>query len=355
MALHELLSVGRDEVIQHWMKSVRGTLAPESMPRLELMDHVPQFVDEVVAALVLSTSPENSATAPQHGVQRLALGFDVDSVVREYGALKNCILDAAEAAELTLTAREQRVLGDCVVTGIADALAEYVRRRDAEVQRLANEHFAFLGHELRNSLASAFAGFELHRRETPGDARATSVLERELLRMKDLIDGSLRSTRVASSLTLNLERVMLGDLLGDVAADATSFAEAKEIKLLFQRDEDFEMFVDLRLVRSTLTNLVRNAVKFTHAGATVEVRSKRADDGRTIIAVEDCCGGLPAGDVERIFLPFVQQGVDRTGFGLGLAIAKQAVDAHGGVLRVQDLPGKGCIFILELPPSETPP
>jgi signal transduction histidine kinase len=106
--------------------------------------------------------------------------------------------------------------------------------------------------------------------------------------------------------------------------------------------------VDPRLVSSALTNLVRNAVKFTHQGGTVEIRARVAEE-RVSIEVEDGCGGLPPGFVERAFAPFAQMGADRTGFGLGLAIAKQAADAHGGSIRVQNLPGKGCIFVLELP------
>jgi signal transduction histidine kinase len=53
--------------------------------------------------------------------------------------------------------------------------------------------------------------------------------------------------------------------------------------------------------------------------------------------------------VERLFNPFVQAGADRSGFGLGLAIAKQVADAHEGAIRVHDLPGRGCVFVLDLP------
>jgi signal transduction histidine kinase len=105
--------------------------------------------------------------------------------------------------------------------------------------------------------------------------------------------------------------------------------------------------VDIRLIRSAVTNLLRNGVKYSHAGI-VELRSHVAN-GRIIIEVEDACGGLEPGKVEAAFAPFVRLESDQSGFGLGLAIAKQAVDAHGGSIRVQNLPGKGCIFILELP------
>jgi signal transduction histidine kinase len=80
----------------------------------------------------------------------------------------------------------------------------------------------------------------------------------------------------------------------------------------------------------------------------VELRGQVAN-GHAVIEIEDCCGGLPPGKVEEAFAPFVRLDDRQSGFGLGLAIAKQAVDAHAGTIRVQNLPGKGCIFVLELP------
>jgi signal transduction histidine kinase len=102
------------------------------------------------------------------------------------------------------------------------------------------------------------------------------------------------------------------------------------------------------LLRSALGNLIANAVKFTHEGETVQVRAARREDSIRI-EIEDRCGGLPAGDPQELFTPFVQRGKDKTGFGLGLAIVKQAAEAHGGKVSVQNLPGSGCVFSLELP------
>ncbi len=95
-------------------------------------------------------------------------------------------------------------------------------------------------------------------------------------------------------------------------------------------------------------NLVRNAVKYTHKKSAVTLRGTVANN-RVVIEVEDCCGGLEPGKVEQAFAPFVRLDTAQSGFGLGLAIAKQAVDVYGGTIRVQNLPGKGCVFVLELP------
>jgi signal transduction histidine kinase len=70
---------------------------------------------------------------------------------------------------------------------------------------------------------------------------------------------------------------------------------------------------------------------------------------RVLIQIEDECGGLPPGEVEHLFRLFEQQGADRTGLGLGLAISRQGVEDSGGVIRVRNLPGRGCVFTVDLP------
>ena len=71
--------------------------------------------------------------------------------------------------------------------------------------------------------------------------------------------------------------------------------------------------------------------------------------GRVLIEVEDECGGLPPGKAEDLFRPFEQRGADRSGLGLGLAIARESVETNGGKIRARNLPGRGCIFTIDLP------
>ena len=349
MDLQELLGFHRDAILQRWLVRVRGAIHPTAMPRLELVDHLPAFLEELADALGRRSSPDTSPTAAVHGLQRLTLGFNLDSVVREYGALRNSIIDVADAERVVISPAEYQVLFDSVITGIADAVSEYERVRDAEMQRQANEHFAFIAHELRNPLGSALGALKMLQRKTPlADERTARMIERGLTRMHELIEATLQTAQIGAGVTVRREPMMLRQLLADAEASAHAHADEKNIVVSTHAEMDVTLVVDPRLVMSALTNLIRNAVKFTHDGGTVEVRARVSED-RVSIEVEDRCGGLPPGVVERAFAPFAQMGVDRTGFGLGLAIAKQAADAHGGSIRVQNLPGKGCIFVLELP------
>ena len=323
------------------------------MPRWELIDHLPAFVAEIAQALEDREGREGSKVAAEHGVQRLGLGFSLDGVVREYGALRDAILATARAEQVTVRDLDLDVLFECIITGIAEAVSEYQRQRDAELQRHMNEHFAFIAHELRNPLGSALSALGMLERKGKLDTseRFAQVLNRGLTRMHELIDSTLRSAQLSTGIYLKREPVKLSDLVQDMEMAAAASAEERHVSLSLRVENDMTIYVDQRLVRSALTNLVRNAVKFSHDGGAVDVRARGGPE-RVLIEVEDSCGGLPAGAVQQAFLPFTQLGVDRSGFGLGLAIAKQAADAHDGAIRVQDLPGKGCIFVLELPVTE---
>lgn len=352
--LSSLLCSHRDDIIRRWTALVSGTLHPSGMPRLELVDHLPDFLQEVSESLRLSESPEGSRTAMEHGVQRLNLGFSLDCVVREYGALRDAIVAEAASAGVIITPTEREILFDSVITGIAEAVSEYQRQRDAELQRQMSEHFAFIAHELRNPLGTARMAFSMIEKPTASQgARLHKVLDSALTRTYELIDRSLRLAQVGASINVHRTDVSLRAILAEAELAATAEAEAKNIQLSIHLETDVTVSVDVRLIHSALTNLIRNAVKFTCDGGRVQVRAQVGSTGALVVEVEDRCGGLPPGDVEKAFAPFVQMGADRSGFGLGLAIAKQAAEAHEGTIRIQNLPGKGCIFALELPSTVT--
>ncbi|HEX6272172.1 MAG TPA: sensor histidine kinase [Polyangiaceae bacterium] len=359
MDLVNVLATKKAEVMERWRANVEGVIAPEGMRTAELVDHLPIFVDEIASALREDVGllpdgpvPEDSPVAAVHGEQRLRLGFSLDAVVREYGALRDAIVATASDAGAQPTFRELNVLSDTIISGIAHAVTEYTQQRDAELLRLANEHFAFVAHELRNPLSSAMIALELLKQQgaVPTEGRPFRALERGLKQTSDLVDKTLKLARVASGIELRRQPTTLKALLDDAELGAMSEAEAKGVELRLKVDEDRTVPLDRRLVGSALGNLLRNGVKYSHPGSVVEVRGS-VSNGRVVFEIEDGCGGLSPGQVEEAFAPFVRLDERQSGFGLGLAIAKQAADAHGGTIRVQNLPNKGCIFVLELPVS----
>ncbi len=348
--LSAVLKETRSRLITCWGDRITSAVVASALPRAELLDHIPAFVDELIRALHPDAVPlpPVSENAEEHGEQRLALGFDVAEVVREYGMLHECILQIADEAELAVSPREHRVIVKWLNAGIADAVAQYVKQRDLELLRQSSEHLGFIAHELRNPLASAKLAFHRLRRTELAESRTVDSVERGLKRMGEMIDGALDHASLRLGLTPRMAPVALRAFLHEIEADAAIEAQAKGIEIVVLAPEDLLVEADPRLLRSAVSNLVHNALKFSHERTKVVVSAARSE-GRLTIQVTDGCGGLPPGKAEELFDPLVQRSADRSGFGLGLGIALQAAEAHNGTIRVRDLPGQGCEFTIDVP------
>src|SRR5204863_9540139 len=98
-----------------------------------------------------------------------------------------------------------------------------------------------------------------------------------------------------------------------------------------------------------ITNIVQNAIKYSPERSEIRLRCGLEPEGLAI-EVEDQCGGLAENVIDDLFRPFVRgAATDAAGLGLGLAIARQAVEGHGGAITVRNLPGKGCVFVVRIP------
>ena len=113
-------------------------------------------------------------------------------------------------------------------------------------------------------------------------------------------------------------------------------------------DSELEIDADRQLLASALSNLLQNAFKYNRPLGTVRL-GVHATNARVLIEVTDQCGGLPPGKAESLFRPFERAEAKGPGLGLGLSIARSAVRVQAGELLVRDLPGQGCVFIIDLP------
>ncbi len=192
--------------------------------------------------------------------------------------------------------------------------------------RLETERLGQVAHELRNKLHTAMLAFHVLKSGTVGVGGSTgAVLGRSLLGLKELADSTL-------AITANL------------------YAEYHGIAFMVATvDPDLVVAVDLPLLTTAVTNLLQNAFKYTTAHSTVTLRT-RGEHGRVFLEVEDECGGMqvPQG-TDPFRAPRVPRADGRSGLGLGLSICRKAVEANGGQVRTRSLPGRGCIFEIELP------
>jgi signal transduction histidine kinase len=175
-----------------------------------------------------------------------------------------------------------------------------------------------------------------------------ALLERNLNRMRDILDQSFSEVRMHNEKPVDHEPVLLIKIVEEVEATASEQARSRGLTIKVDVSSRLQVDGDYNYLISALSNLVQNAIKYSKPGGTIRVRGSETEKS-VVLEVEDQCGGLPEGKAEELFRPFIQKNSDRTGLGLGLSISRQAAALNGGALAVRDLPGKGCVFSISLP------
>jgi hypothetical protein len=348
MSLAEFIRSNKERIIEEWEEEVVSRLSLE-LETTELIDHLPELIDDLIYAL--GRPPEQWATiqsAREHGRHRVQTGMDIGGLTEEISLVGEIVLALAHEDGAPLSNNEAKLLMRIIGRAAAASAQEYATIRDQELSRQAARHFSFIAHEIRNPLNNARLASALLASHT--DLEGTEYLHRldnAVSQLSELVDNALVGARLYGGPTLKPERVSAQALVDQARQDVEANAEAREIRI--ETDvARFDVTVDRKIIASALTNLLTNAVKFTHVGGRVLVRV-RAEDDRSVWEVHDECGGLPKDLPTQLFKPFVQAGSDKSGFGLGLMIVKQAANAHHGTARVENDPGSGCRFIIELP------
>jgi signal transduction histidine kinase len=179
------------------------------------------------------------------------------------------------------------------------------------------------------------------------------VLHRSLIGLRALIARSLAEVRLTEGIQ-HPEPFLVSGFIDELAAAATLEASTRGIALTVEPvDPEAAIEADRQVLAAVVGNLLQNACKFTRPHTTVMLRV-RSSAARVCIEVEDECGGLPAGNVNDLFRPFERRSADRTGVGLGLAFSRWGVEANHGRLHARNLPGRGCIFTVDLPRLAVP-
>ena len=348
--LQDFIAKNRTEIIALCRAKVAARPAPRPTPA-ELEHGVPLFLDQLTEILRLQTasSPAIRESAARHGEEMLRSGFTVGQVVHDYGDICQSITDLALERKTPISTADFRTLNQCLDDAIADAATEYGRRRDERMSAEETERLGVLAHELRNLLNAAALSFEALKTGSVGIGGATgAILGRSLSGLRDLVERAQQEARLDAGIQ-HQERIAVRDFIDEIEAPAAIEAAKRGLRLTANHgDGGVRIEADRLILASAVGNLLQNAFKFTRPDGLVSLRAS-ADARRVWIEIEDECGGLPPGDPRDLFRPFEQKGRDRTGLGLGLAISRRAVEASGGGLHVRDIPGKGCVFTVDLP------
>lgn len=351
----------RDDLLARWRGRVRALPSARALDTPTLNDHIPAFLDELAAALRSRSDgsvpdAECAVTAPEHGEQRAEVGFDIVEVVAEYGILRECIHEVAEAGGQPLQGRPLQIVNRLLDGAVAAAIKTFAAQKARELQRRREEYLAFVAHDLRTPLSAiALAAGVLEMKFGTDDptspvCRMVGTLRRNARTLGALVDKVIEeNSNLLAGDTVRPERRAfdLWPLVEAVLQDVRPIAGASGPKLINAVPDALGAYGDASLVRRVLQNLIGNALKYTPAGEVVV--TARAVAGGVECAVRDTGAGIPADRLARVFEPFETDPDKSGGAGLGLAIVKTFVEAHGGTVSVESAPGAGSTFTFLLP------
>jgi two-component system, NtrC family, sensor histidine kinase HydH len=232
-----------------------------------------------------------------------------------------------------------------IVGDALDARDEVLRSNDAharELTALSGE----LAHELKNPLANVKGLAVLVGRDVQGKGvERLAVLQHEVLRMEEILQGFLTFSRPLSP--LNAEEVDLKELCESALALHEGMAQTRNVSLEMQALAPVSVSCDSRKVKQILINLMQNALEASPAAAVVEIVVGCATDGGARVEVSDRGPGIPQAVRAHLFEPGTT--TKERGTGLGLALARGLARQHGGELSLENRDGGGCTATLTLP------
>jgi signal transduction histidine kinase len=235
---------------------------------------------------------------------------------------------------------------------------ETADKKQRELENLRKDLIAWVGHDLQTPLASMRAILEAledgvvddpqtvkrYLNTAQRNVQSLSVLIDDLFQMAQLDTGGMPLDRAESSLS---------DLISDTLESFSELAQRQEVNLAGSADPAVDpVLMDTQRIGRVLNNLIGNALRHTPAGGRVEVHARRTESG-VEVSVSDTGEGIRSEDLPHIFEGFYRGEKSRSrstgGAGLGLAISKGIVQAHGGEITVQSKAGQGSQFTFTLP------
>ena len=328
-----------------------------------------------------NTSNVQNTQVPQNNTTPLS----EDQPGRHIGYTGTCLISALMAAALTwfiffrystvplrrLRKVTQQLAGGNLSARVGEGLeqrknevadlARDVDRMAERIESLVGAHQRLIrdvSHELRSPLARLNVALELARQSAgPTHSAPFDRIERESDRLNELIGQLLMLTKLESeSGSIKRSEFDISALVVEIAKDADFEAKNNNRQVVAAVSETILLNGNSELLRQAIENLVRNAVRYTEQGTSVEISiKKKTASGRSWVHIEvrDHGPGVPESALFDIFRPFYRVNDARErqsgGTGVGLAISDRAVRLHGGSLRAFNAPGGGLVMEMELP------
>ena len=340
-AVPKEISLHSEEEISHLLKQAASGKQPEVLDRLQQkIGRMPQGAWKI--------APSKAIILPivQTGV-REPYGFLI------VGQNPYRLLDEKYSSFFSLIA-------DQLATSFGNvyALEEERKRAEAlaEIDRAKTTFFSNISHEFRTPLTLLLGPIEDALQDpddVAGNTIRMNVAYRNALRMQKLVNTLLDFSRIESGRTEGrFSRVDIGMLTGDLASTFRSAIGKAGMELVFQCHEiRDDIYVDVDMWEKIILNLVSNAFKYTKEGSiSIEIKQVKKE---IRVSVSDTGVGIPAEQLDKIFDRFHRvenmEGRSQEGTGIGLALVKELVKIHKGLIQVDSKAGKGSVFTVVLP------
>lgn len=352
--LHEFLEENQTHILK-MTEEKSQRIAGNRPSSVQLRKGLPIFYEQLLGILKNQKSGQEIkeesnlvSTAGKHGAELMRLGYTLSHVVHSYGSMCQAITELATKEKYPISSAEFHDLNRCLDVAISGAVTEFqslqnVKETDREIQ-----HLGFLTHELRNTLMTINISLQIIKKGTVGFGGSTGkVLEGALERMQKLIDQSLTEVRLKVDPKIHANQLNVLQFIDQILITADVAAHSKGQQIETHIDSELFLNADAQLLHAALSNLIQNAIKYTHNNGTIKVKAF-IKEACVLIEIEDECGGLK-NETVNLFNAFEQQNENREGLGLGLTIAEKSIHLNHGSIEVENLPHKGCIFRVSLP------
>lgn len=219
-------------------------------------------------------------------------------------------------------------------------------------EQLKTNIISNVSHELRTPMSIALTSIELAAEEKDLQKRKKLLDKgkKALYRQEKTVDNLLKIASIQKK--LDIERVDLGSVVRSISEKVRPIAEDKGIEIEIETPEIYVM-ADHKEIKNALVNLLDNAVKFTDTGGSIKVSVENKGSRLAKVIVEDTGIGIPKKYHKKIFDKLFQVDSRTTrrfgGIGMGLSVAKEIIEGHGGIIRFEENPAGGSIFSLILP------
>jgi signal transduction histidine kinase len=356
----------RTELMDRWTHRVLEDPALPDASRLSrpaLDDNIPELIDRLLARLArhpaegwgerMGREVGGSGAAVTHARHRAAVHYTLVEALRELSHFRAVILELCHENAVVVSLDEATLLHATIDELMSTSAGELEKAS----LRKHEEAMGVVAHDLRTPLnvIAMYAACLVDGRLVDSK-RVGEALGRSARRMARLIEDLLTLSKLeAGHFAVEAKETDVRSIVREAYEQFRSIAERRRIDFGYQIPEhELRLVCDAGRILQALGNLIANALKFTPEGGHVQLELRAGTD-RCIFQVSDTGPGVPPEHVDDVFRLFWQAPAKaKDGVGLGLAIARAIVEAHGGTITVESTPGAGAKFAFGLLFSGTP-